>query len=342
MLEELGHEQLTIGRDPRAGYVGIIALHSTVLGPAVGGTRLWRYPSLEAAVIDALRLSRGMTYKNAMAGLPFGGGKSVLLAPGAGAPADGEAREALFRAHGRFVERLHGLYIAGEDVGTTPADMAIMARETPHVAGLTTGVGDPSPYTARGVCRAMQAAAHLLWGRDDLHGRTVAIQGLGHVGSHLARELRRHGAELLVTDIDASLVDRIVSELGAVAIAPADIFDVPVDLFAPCALGGVLNDDTIPRLRVQAVVGAANNQLLEERHAEALAARQILYVPDYVANAGGIISGSVDIAGWDRGRMEAQIDRIYDTVLEVCARAQEFGTTPARAADRIAATRISG
>lgn len=338
-LEQFGHEQLTICRDPSAGYVGIIAVHSTALGPAVGGTRLWHYPSLGRALIDALRLSRGMTYKNALAGLPFGGGKSVLLAPGQ--PLDGPPREALFRAHARFVDRMKGLYITAEDVGTTPADMELMARETPHVAGLLRGVGDPSPFTARGVCRAMQAAAHTLWGRDTLEGRTVAIQGLGSVGSHLATDLAARGAQLLVTDVDPARVERVVAALGAVAIEPMDIFDVPVDIFAPCALGGVLDDETIPRLRVQAVVGAANNQLLEARHGDALASRQILYVPDYVANAGGVISGSVDIAGWDRARMHEQLDRIYDTVLEVCSRAREWETTPVRAADRLAEERIA-
>lgn len=340
-FEQFGHEQLTVCRDPAAAYVGVIAVHSTALGPAVGGTRLWHYPSLAGAIVDALRLSRGMTFKNALAGLPFGGGKSVLPAPTPGALPEGPAREAIFRAHGRFIDRMNGLYITAEDVGTTPADMELMARETRHVAGLASGIGDPSPFTARGVCRAMQAAAHTLWGRDTLEGRTVAIQGLGSVGSHLATDLAARGAQLLVTDVEQSRVDRVVAALGAVAIEPADVFDVPVDFFAPCALGGVLDDDTIPRLRVQAVVGAANNQLLEARHGDALASRQILYVPDYVANAGGVISGSVDIAGWDRGRMHEQIDRIYDTVLEVCARAGEWQTTPARAADRMAEEKIT-
>ncbi|MFN2447891.1 MAG: Glu/Leu/Phe/Val dehydrogenase family protein, partial [Vicinamibacterales bacterium] len=224
---------------------------------------------------------------------------------------------------------------------TTPADMAMVAEETRHVAGLTTGVGDPAPFTARGVCRAMQAVASVLWGRDDLEGRTVAIQGLGSVGTHLAEALAARGARLLVSDLDPTRVDHVVSELRAVAIAPANVVDVPVDIFAPCALGGVLDDETVPRLRAQAVVGAANNQLLEPRHGDALAAREILYIPDYAANAGGVISGSVDIAGWDRGKMEAAIDRIYDTVLEICSKARAAHTTPARAADRMVEDRIA-
>lgn len=341
LLDRLDHEQVTICRDPAAGYVGIIAVHSTVLGPAVGGTRLWHYGSFDAAFADALRLSRGMTYKNALAGLPFGGGKSVLLAQAPGEPAAGPARDALFRAHGRFIDRLNGLYIAGEDVGTTPADMATIARETPHVAGLARGVGDPAPFTARGVRRAIQAAASVLWGRDDLDGRTVAVQGLGSVGRRLAAELVACGARLLVSDIDAGRAERVGAELGAIAIPAPDIIDVPVDIFSPCAMGGVLDDETIPRLRARAVVGAANNQLGEPRHGDALAAREILYVPDYAANAGGVISGSVDIAGWDRARMETQVDRIYDTVIELCARAREWNTTPARAADRVADERIA-
>jgi leucine dehydrogenase len=343
-LEQYGHEQLTIGRDPAARYLGILAIHSTALGPAVGGTRFWTYPSLQEALIDALRLSRGMTYKNALAGLPFGGGKSVLpvLAAAGGSPRlEGPARAAFFRAHGRFIERLNGSYITAEDVGTSPADMALIATETRWVAGLTRGVGDPSPFTAAGVCRAIEAAAHAVWGTDRLAGRTIAIQGLGNVGRHLAAQLDARGARLIVADIDAARAAAVVAAHGATAVSPDAVLETEADVLAPCALGGILNDDTIPRLRAAVVAGAANNQLLDARHGDALAARGILYVPDYVANAGGVISGTVDIAGWDRARMDAQLDGIYATVGEVLARAREWGVAPQTAADRLAEARIA-
>ncbi len=345
-LQKYGHEHVNVCHDPASGYLGIIAIHSTVLGPAIGGTRLWRYASLDEALVDALRLSRGMTYKNALAGLPFGGGKSVLPAPlvgeGAAGTLAGPAREAFFRAHGRFIERLKGGYITGEDVGTSPADMALIARETRWVGGLTEGVGDPSPFTARGVCRAIEAASHALWGSDSLNGRTVAIQGLGNVGRHLAAELDARGARLIVADLDRTRVAEVVARHGATAVSPEAVLEAGADILAPCALGGILNDDSIPRLRVAAVAGGANNQLLDPRHGDALAARGILYVPDYVANAGGVISGSVDLAGWDRARMETALDGIYTTVGEVLARARDWKVAPHVAADRLAEVRLSG
>ncbi|MGE0042670.1 MAG: Leu/Phe/Val dehydrogenase [Vicinamibacterales bacterium] len=330
-----GHEQVTIARDPAAGYVGIVAIHSTALGPAVGGTRLRAYGSFDEALTDALRLSRGMTYKNALAGLPFGGGKSVLLGP---PPPD---RAAFFRAHARVIEQLGGAYVAGEDVGTTPADMQVMAEVTRHVGGLVSGVGDPSPYTAHGVRRAMEAAADARWGPGGLAGRTVAIQGLGSVGRHLASELAGFGARLIVADVDPGRVEDAVAAHGATMADPAAIHAAAADVFAPCALGGVLDDGTIPAIRAAIVCGAANNQLLEPRHAGDLAARGILYVPDYVANAGGVISGSVDLAGWPRARMTAALDGIYDTVRWVLALADADHLTPAAAADRLAEHRLA-
>jgi len=330
-----GHERLIVSRDPAAGYTGIIAIHSTVLGPAVGGTRLRTYASFDEAVTDALRLSRGMTYKNAMAGLPFGGGKSVALGP---APAD---RAAFFRAHGRAVHQLGGAFRTGEDVGTSPDDMAVMAEVTPFVAGLVTGMGDPSPFTAHGVVRAMQAAARETWGADSLAGRTVAIQGLGHVGAYLARELAGLGARLVVADVDDARVRDVAGRLDATVVSPGAIMTVACDIFAPCALGGILDDESIPDIDARIVCGAANNQLVEARHDAALAARGILYVPDYVANAGGVISGSVDLAGWSRSQMDAAIDAIYDTVRSVIAASRASDDPTGAAADRIAEARLA-
>ena len=319
-----GHERVLLGEDGAAGYRAIIAIHSTRLGPAVGGTRLWRYASREAALADALRLAQGMSYKNAVAGLPMGGGKAVIMADG---PVE---RERLFAAHGRFVETLGGRYITAEDVGTSHEDMAIVRRETRHVAGLR----DPSPITARGVFRALLAAARHRWGGEDLAGRTVALQGCGHVGSALARTLAGAGARLVVCDVDPGCARRCAAETGASVIAAAAIHAAAADVFAPCALGGILNERTIPRLRCEIVVGAANNQLECPGDADRLAARGILYVPDYVANAGGVIDGARDICGWDEPRVNAAVEGICDTVREIFALAAAESITPAAAADR--------
>jgi leucine dehydrogenase len=337
LMERGGHQQVTVVRDPSVGYVGILAIHSTALGPAVGGTRVWRYASFDEALADALRLSRGMTFKNALAGLPFGGGKAVLLGP---APAEREEREAWFRAHGRAVDGLGGRFITAEDVGTSPSDMAAAALETRHVAWLERGMGDPSPYTARGVLRAMEASAVERWGSADLAGRRVAIQGLGNVGMHLARLLRERGARLIVADVVGERAEAARKELGADIVAPGAILAVEAEILAPCALGGILDRDTVDRLRVEVVCGGANNQLLRLEDGDRLAERGILYVPDYVANAGGVITGGVDIAGWDRDRMEAALEGIFDTTRRVVAAARESGVAPQRAADRLAEERL--
>ena len=248
-LSVTGFEQVSSCTD-EVGYHGIIALHSTRLGPAVGGTRFWHYRNEDEAVADALRLARGMTYKNALAGIPFGGGKSIVLRSDQSID-----REAIFRAHGRFVETFGGRYITAEDVGTSPADMEHILKETQHVAGLMSRSGDPSPVTARGVFRAMQAAAKYRWGADALAGRTIALQGCGNVGYHLASNLHAAGARLIVSDIDQQKVQRVVGEFGATAVAPDAIYDVAADVFAPCGLGGVLNDETIPRLKERIIIG---------------------------------------------------------------------------------------
>jgi len=335
-IAAMGHEQLVICNDTSAGYRGIIAVHSTTLGPALGGTRFWNYASDEEAIVDALRLARGMTYKNAVAGLNLGGGKSVII--GNNKTTD---REMIFRAHGRFVESLGGRYITAEDVGTSTADMDYVHMETKNVSGLAGRSGDPSPVTAHGVFRAIQASAKERWGSDDLSGRTVSVQGCGHVGYFLAKELHEAGATLVVTDIDGDRVKQVVSEFGARAVAPDDIYGVQADIFAPCALGGIINDKTIPQLKVEIVSGAANNVLLEERHGEVLDEKGILYAPDYVANAGGVINVYSELAGWSSARAFRKADEIYDTILRVFRIAKTDKVPTYVAADRLAEQRIA-
>jgi leucine dehydrogenase len=331
----MGHEQLMLCQDSASGYRGIIAVHSTVLGPALGGTRFWSYATDEEAIVDALRLARGMTYKNAVAGLNLGGGKSVII--GDNRTAD---REMIFRAHGRFVESLGGRYITAEDVGTSTADMDYVHMETDYVSGLAGRSGDPSPVTAHGVFRAIQASAKEQWGSDDLSTRTVSIQGCGHVGYYLAKELHEAGAKLIVTDIDADRVKRVTNEFGARAVGADEIYSAQADIFAPCALGAIINDKTIPRLQVEIVAGAANNQLLEERHGDALEQKKVLYAPDYVANAGGVINVYSELAGWTSVRAFRKADEIYDTILKVFSIAKSEGIPTYLAADRLAEQRI--
>jgi leucine dehydrogenase len=335
-IAAMGHEQLVLCNDTSAGYRGIIAIHSTTLGPALGGTRFWNYASDEEAIVDALRLARGMTYKNAVAGLNLGGGKSVII--GNNKTTD---REMIFRAHGRFVESLGGRYITAEDVGTSTADMDYVHMETKNVTGLAGRSGDPSPVTAHGVFRAIQASAKERWGSDDLSGRTISVQGAGHVGYFLSKELHEAGAKLVVTDIDAERVKQVVSEFGARAVAPDEIYGVQADIFAPCALGGIINDKTIPQLKVEIVSGAANNVLLEERHGEVLDQKGILYAPDYVANAGGVINVYSELAGWSSARAFRKADEIYDTILRVFRIAKTDKVPTYVAADRLAEQRIA-
>ena len=335
-IASMGHEQLVICNDSSAGYRGIIAIHSTTLGPALGGTRFWQYASDDEAIVDALRLARGMTYKNAVAGLNLGGGKSVII--GNNKTSD---REMIFRAHGRFVESLGGRYITAEDVGTSTADMDFVHMETKNVSGLAGRSGDPSPVTAHGVFRAIQASAKERWGSDDLSTKTVSVQGAGHVGYYLMKELHEAGAKLVITDIDADRVKQVVQEFGARAVAPEEIYGVQADIFAPCALGGIINDSTLPQLKCEIVAGAANNVLLEaEKHGVALEERGILYAPDYVANAGGVINVYSELAGWSSARSFRKADEIYDTILKVFAIAKSDRVPTYVAADRLAEQRI--
>ena len=331
----MGHEQVVLCHDPAAGYRGIIAIHSTILGPALGGTRFWNYGTDEEAIVDALRLARGMTYKNAVAGLNLGGGKSVIIGDN-----KSKQRELLFRAHGRFVESLGGRYITAEDVGTSTADMDYVHMETKNVSGLAGRSGDPSPVTAHGVFRAIQASARERWGKDDVSSRTVAVQGCGHVGYFLAKELHEAGARLIVSDIDSDRVKRVVTEFGARPVSTDEIYGVQADIFAPCALGAIINDKTIPQLKVEIVAGAANNQLHEERHGDILDDKGILYAPDYVANAGGVINVYSELAGWTSARSFRKADEIYDTVLKVFSIAKQDKVPTYQAADRLAEQRI--
>ena len=334
-IAEMGHEQVVMCYDKSSGYRGVIAIHDTTLGPALGGARFWQYATDEEAIIDALRLSRGMTYKNAVAGLNLGGGKSVIIGDNRSVK-----REMTFRAHGRFVDSLGGRYITAEDVGTSTADMDFVHMETKYVTGLANKSGDPSPVTAHGVFRSIQASAKHRWGSDALEGKTIAIQGLGHVGYYLSKELHAARAKMIVTDIDASRVKRVVDEFGATPVEHDSIFGVKADIFAPCALGGIINDKTIPQLKVEIVSGGANNQLLEKRHGEMLEEKGILYAPDYVANAGGVINVYSELAGWTRERSLRKADEIYDTLLGVYELAREDGIPTFVAADRIAERRL--
>ena len=335
LMSEKNHEQLVLWNEPEFGYRGIIAIHDTSLGPALGGTRFWQYESDDAAVLDALRLARGMTYKAAITGLNLGGGKSVIW--GDNKRVD---REMVFRAHGRAVESLGGRYITAEDVGTSPDDMEFVRMETEHVVGVLGRSGDPSPVTAYGVYQGIKAAAAFRWDDDSLEGRHVAVQGLGHVGYHLCEDLAAEGARLSVTDIDADRLRRVVEEFDATAVDTDDIYDVDADIFAPCALGAVVNDDTLERLSVEVVAGAANNVLALSHHGQELHARNILYAPDYVINAGGLINVYGEMNDWGTERSKRKATDIYRTLLRIFEHAEAEDLPTNEAADAVAEQRV--
>src|SRR5690242_20261796 len=330
-LGEHSHEQVSFFYEPSTGYRGIIAIHDTTLGPALGGTRFWNYTSDQAALTDALRLSRGMTYKAAVAGLNLGGGKSVILGDN-----KTTKREALFRAHGRHVESLGGRYITAEDVGTSTADMEFIRAETEHVTGLLGKSGDPSPVTAYGVYRGIKACAKVRYGTDDLSGKLVAVQGCGHVGYSLIKLLHEDGARLIVTDIDPQRVKSVVEDFAATAVPTDAIYAQQANIFAPCALGAVINDDTLSQLKVDIVAGAANNQLAEDRHGQELESQGILYAPDYVINGGGLINVNAELHGWSLERARNKAGEIYDSILRVFDIAREERIPSYLAADRLA------
>jgi leucine dehydrogenase len=335
LMPELGHEQLVFCSEPSAGYRGIIAIHNTTLGPALGGTRFWNYATEEEAIVDALRLARGMTYKAAIAGLNLGGGKSVII----GDPKT-TRREMIFRAHGRFVDSLKGRYITAEDVGTSVEDMDFVQMETEYVAGIASRSGDPSPITAYGTYRGIKACVKEKFGSDTLDGMRIAVQGLGHVGRYLCEFLANDGAKLIVTDIDKERVDTVVKEFGAKAVQADEIYSVDAQVFAPCALGAVINDQTLPKFKFEIIAGAANNQLAEERHGDELEKRKILYAPDYVINAGGLINVYGELMGWSSERSKRKAGEIYDTLLQLFELARKEGLHTYEAADRLAERRI--
>lgn len=335
LMGEREHEQVVFWSEPSFGYKGIIAIHDTTLGPALGGTRFWNYDSERDAIIDALRLSRGMTYKAAITGLSLGGGKSVII--GDNRVAD---REMIFRAHGRAVESLGGRYITAEDVGVSVDDMEFVRMETDHCAGLLGRSGDPSPVTAYGVYRGIKACAHQKYGDDSLSGKHVTVQGLGHVGYHLCRMLAEEGARLTVTDIRPERVNEVASEFGAATVDPDAIYRTKADIFAPCALGAVVNDATLDVLDVDIIAGAANNQLAESRHGVALRERGVLYAPDYVINAGGLVNVFGEIHDWGPERSRRKAGETYQTLLRIFALAEGESMPTNEAADRLAERRI--
>jgi leucine dehydrogenase len=337
-MELANHEQVVFCRDKASGLQAIIAIHDTTLGPALGGTRMWPYASEAEALIDVLRLSEGMTYKAAVTGLNLGGGKAVII----GDPKRDKS-EALLRAHGRFIDSLGGRYITAEDVGITVQDMEYVYMETPFVTGVASapgGSGDPSPLTAFGVYHGIKAAAKRVWGSPDLQGRSVAIQGAGAVGTYLAQNLAAEGVRIYVADIDSVRVQNVVDETGAEVVPPEEIFGQDVDVFAPCALGAILNDETIPRLRCRIVAGGANNQLAEHRHGDELMRRGILYAPDFVINAGGLINVYSELQGYDPAAARNKARGIYDTLLAIFGWAEKDGIPTYQAAERLAEARI--
>jgi leucine dehydrogenase len=340
-LSRYRFKKLVLCHDADVGLKAIVAIHSTDLGPATGGLRMWTYETEEAAMMDALRLARGMTYKYAAAGVNLGGGKAVII----GDPKT-QKTEALVRAMGRFIRSLGGEYQTGEDVGTTLDDMELLFQETDHVVTLPEycgGAGNIGPATAFGVQQAMKACAQEVWGSDSLQGRTIAVQGLGAVGWPAVEGLVKEGATVVVCDIDRAKVERAVRDFKVKAVAPGEIYAQPCDVFAPYALGAVVDDRTIPLLRCKIVCGSANNQLAEERHGDALRARGILYAPDYIANAGGTIfdTDRLQKGGFNRERAWRNVARIRDRMAEVIAMARREGIGTWVAADRLAEQRLA-
>lgn len=337
-MEKYDYEQLLFCQDQNSGLKAIIAIHDTTLGPALGGTRMWTYESEEAAIEDALRLARGMTYKNAAAGLNLGGGKTVII----GDPHK-DKNEEMFRALGRFIQGLNGRYITAEDVGTTVADMDIIHEETDFVTGISPAFGssgNPSPVTAYGCYVGMKAAAKEAFGSDSLEGLTIAVQGAGNVAYHLCKYLHEERARLIVTDIHKEPVQRIVQEFGAEAVDPNDIYSVEADIFSPCALGAILNDETIPQLKAKVIAGSANNQLKEAKHGDMLYEMGIVYAPDYVINAGGVINVADELYGYNRERALKKVEQIYQNIEKVFEISKRDGIPTYIAADRMAEERI--
>ena len=338
-LNSRGHEQIAFFNDPYSGLKGIVAIHNTTLGPALGGCRMWNYKSEEEAIIDVLRLSKGMTYKASIAGLNLGGGKAVII----GDPRK-DKTEKLFRSFGRFVEGLGGRYITAEDVGTNIHDMENVKIETSYVTGIAKslgGSGDPSPVTAFGVYMGIKASVKEKLNKNSLNNLKISVQGLGHVGSHLVNLLNDDGAEIYVTDIDKKRADKIVEKYNCKYIDPNKILFEDVDIYAPCALGATINENTIPQLNCKIIAGGANNVLQQtKRDSELLIKRDILYAPDYVINAGGLINVANELEGYDKEKAFNQAEKIYDTLMGIFKRSKKDSISTTEAAALQAEDRI--
>ncbi|MCF8330608.1 MAG: leucine dehydrogenase [Crocinitomicaceae bacterium] len=336
-MSVMGHEQVLFCNDSATGLKAIIAIHNTVLGPALGGTRMWTYSNEIEALNDVLRLSKGMTYKNSISGLNLGGGKAVII---------GDARtmksEALFRRFGKFVESLAGNYITAEDVGISPSDMNWVNMETNHVAGLPGKSGDPSPVTAYGVYMGMKACAKVQFGSDSLEGKTIAVQGVGHVGEYLVKHLAAEKANVVITDIHEETLKRVANEYGVKVVAPNEIYDVPMDIYAPCAMGATINDETLSRLTCSIISGAANNQLaIEQKHGLEVMNRGIIYAPDYTINAGGVINCFSEVEGLSSEWAHTKAGEIYTTILNIIHRSKEANIPTYQIANKMAEERIA-
>lgn len=332
-MNRYGHEQIVFARDEAVGLNAIIAIHNTVLGPALGGTRFWNYATEDEALFDVLRLSRGMTLKNAAAGLKLGGGKAVIV----GDPQKLKSQE-FFHAYGKFIDSLNGKYYTAEDVNTNTTDIAQINEVTRFVTGTPSISGNPSPFTARGIYMGMKAGASVKFDTDSLKGKTIAVQGLGSVGYALSKRLHEDGVQLKVYDINPAAVERAVNELGAVAITADEILTADCDIFAPCAMGAVLNTDNVRHLKCRLIAGAANNILMDAATGDALESMDILYLPDYIINAGGVINCGMEITDdvYNVDVINSEVDKIYDTTLKIIAISKEKHISTYQAADEYA------
>ena len=338
-IAQSAHEQVVFCQNKDVGLKAIIAIHNSVLGPALGGLRMWNYKNETEALNDVLRLSRGMTYKAAVSGLNLGGGKAVIW----GDPAKDKS-EALFRAFGRFVNSLNGRYITAEDVGIDVNDMEWVLKETDYVTGVHQvhgGSGDPSPFTAYGTLQGLMAALNATYGNEDVGKYSYAVQGVGHVGMEFVKLLKERGAKIFVTDINQGLVDKAVSEYGAEAVGLDDIYDVPADVYSPCALGGTVNEQTLPRLKAKVICGAANNQLANNAIGDEVTKRGILYAPDYAVNAGGVMNVALELDGYNRERAMRMMRTIYHNLHRIYEISGRDNIPTYMAADRLAEERIN-
>lgn len=336
-MEDLGHEQVVFCNDKASGLKAIIAIHNTILGPSLGGTRMWNYSSEAEALTDVLRLSRGMTYKSAISGLNLGGGKAVIIGD-----SHRDKSEALFRRFGKFVNSLNGKYITAEDVGVSPKEMTWVNMETNFVTGLPGTSGDPSPVTAYGVYMGMKAGAKKTFGNDSLKGKKVSVQGTGHVGEYLIQHLVKEGAIVYATDIYEPTLKRIAQEYKINIVKPDEIYDLDVDIYSPCALGATINDNTLSKLKCKVIAGAANNQLQDEnKHGKQLVDMGITYAPDYLINAGGVINCYFELIGYNKNSVMSLTEDIYNTTLNIFATAEQNNISTHLAANKVAEDRIT-